>query len=191
VVVALASFAALLALQAMLSLRWHVLWYLAGGAVALAISWQTRWFGADNVQAYILAPGSYQLIIGALLPVDRRLGQPNWCGGSAATGQLFSLTGALTLMVPTLTQSFQPDQDWIYAIILAGEALLIAGVGVGTRSRVLVAAGLSFVGLAAIRGSVLAVNSGVPIAVVIGVIALLLMGAATWLSLRLRRETTP
>jgi hypothetical protein len=185
VVVALASFAGLLALQALLSPDWHALWYFAGGAVALAISWQTRWFGADNVQAYILAPGSYQLVIGALLPVDRRLGQPNWAG------QLFSLTGALTLMVPTLAQSFQPDQDWIYAIVLAGEAILVSGVGVGTRSHVLVAAGLGFVGLAAIRGSVLAVNSGVPIAVIIGVIALLLMGAATWLSLRLRREATP
>jgi LPXTG-motif cell wall-anchored protein len=68
------------------------------------------------------------------------------------------------------------------------EALVIAGVGVGTRSRLLVLAGSSFVGLAALRGAVLAVDSGVPVALVIGLIALALIGGATWLSLRRRSE---
>lgn len=182
VVIALVSLAGILALQAMLDDRWHVLRYVAGGALALAATWQLRWLGADNVQAYILVPGSYQLLIGALLPADRRL------DATPQVGQLLSLTGSLTLLLPTLAQSFQSDQNWIYAVILAAEAIVITGIGIGTRSRLVMAAGLAFVGLAAIRGGVLAVDSGVPIALVIGFFALLLMGAATWLSLRSHRE---
>jgi hypothetical protein len=162
--------------------RLHVLWYVAGELVALAITWQARWLGADNLQAFILAPGSYQLVVGALAPSDARLGHP------VRAGQVFSLLGALILLLPTLGQSFSADPTWVYALALAAEALLIAGAGVGTRSRLLVLTGSLFVGAAALRGAVLAVDSGVPIALVIAALALLLMGGATWLSLRARRE---
>ena len=162
--------------------RLHVLWYVAGELVALAITWQARWLGADNLQAFILAPGSYQLVVGALAPSDARLGHP------VRAGQVFSLLGALILLLPTLGQSFSADPTWVYALALAAEALLIAGAGVGTRSRLLVLTGSLFVGAAALRGAVLAVDSGVPIALVIAALALLLMGGATWLSLRSRRE---
>ncbi|HST89145.1 MAG TPA: hypothetical protein VLJ14_12275, partial [Ktedonobacterales bacterium] len=147
-----------------------------------AITWQVRWLGADNLQAFILAPGSYQLVVGALAPSDARLGHP------VRAGQVFSLLGALILLLPTLGQSFSADPTWVYALALAAEALLIAGAGVGTRSRLLVLTGSLFVGAAALRGAVLAVDSGVPIALVIAALALLLMGGATWLSLRSRRE---
>lgn len=156
--------------------------YAAGEMVALAITWEARWLGADNIQAFVLAPGSYQVLIGALLPAERRV------PFAPRLGQAASVVGALILMIPTLYQSFQPDRDWIYALALAVEALVIAGVGVGTRSRLLVLAGSSFVGLAALRGAVLAVDSGVPVALVIGLIALALIGGATWLSLRRRSE---
>ncbi|HEY7984648.1 MAG TPA: zinc ribbon domain-containing protein, partial [Ktedonobacterales bacterium] len=103
--------------------------YAAGEMVALAITWEARWLGADNIQAFVLAPGSYQMLIGALLPSERRV------PFALRLGQAASVVGALILLIPTLYQSFQPDRDWIYAIALAVEALIIAGVGVGTRSR--------------------------------------------------------
>lgn len=181
VVLAFLALAALLGYLARTP-RLHVLWYVAGELVALAITWQTRWLGADNLQAFILAPGSYQLVVGALAPSDARLGHP------VRAGQVFSLLGALILLLPTLGQSFSADPTWVYALALAAEALLIAGAGVGTRSRLLVLTGSLFVGAAALRGAVLAVDSGVPIALVIAALALLLMGGATWLSLRSRRE---
>ena len=156
--------------------------YIAGEMAALAITWEARWLGADNIQAFVLAPGSYQVLIGALLPADRRV------PFALRLGQAASVLGALILLVPTLYQSFQPDRDWLYALALAVEALVVTGVGVGTRSRTLVLAGSSFVGLAALRGAVLAVNSGVPVAVVIAIIAIALIGGATWLSLRRRSE---
>jgi hypothetical protein len=184
-VVALLSLAALVALHARV-IPFHALWYGAGGLAALAVSWQARWFGADNIQAFVLAPGSYLLIIGALLPADRRLRNP------ARAGQIASLLGALLLLLPTLTQSFttQPSENWIYASALALEALVIAAIGVGAHARALLLLGTGFFGLAAIRGAMLAFTSGVPVALIIAALALLLMGGATWLSLRVRREAS-
>jgi hypothetical protein len=158
--------------------------YGAGELVALAITWEARWLGADNAQAFVLAPGSYQLLIGALLPRDEHVPQP------LRLGQGASLLGSLVLSLTTFVQSFQRGPDWVYALILGLEALVIVGIGVGTRSRTLVMVGSGFVGLAALRGAVLAVQSGLPVPVVIGVLAALLMGTATWLSLRARREAT-
>jgi hypothetical protein len=179
--VALVSLAAMCAVSARILPR-HALWYVSGGLVATALSWELRWFGADNVQAFVLAPASYLLFIGALLPADHRLRD------AVRLGQIASLMGALLALLPTLTQSFTAD-DWIYASILAVEALAIAGVGVGTRARSLIFLGTGFFGLAAIRGALLAYSSGVPVALIIAALALLLMGSATWLSLRVRRET--
>ena len=102
---------------------------------ALAVTWELRWLGADNIQAFILAPGSYLLLVGALLPADTRLNHP------ARLSQWISLTGAMVLMLPTLTQSFDGDQGWVYALVVAGEALVITAIGVGTRSRLLVLTG--------------------------------------------------
>lgn len=181
VVVTLLSLAGLLGLQGRESRR-RLGWYLAGELVALACTWQARWLGADNTQAFVLAPASYQLLIGALVASDERLGRP------IRAGQVLSLIGSLLLLLPTLSQSFQVDPNWLYALLLAVEALVIVGVGVGTRSRLLVLTGSVFIGAAALRGAALAVNSGVPIALVIGAVALLLIGGATWLSLRARSE---
>lgn len=133
------------------------------------------------MQALVLAPGTYQLVIGALLPADKRLNSPERLSQGA------SLVGALLVLVPTLLQSFQTGPDRPYALVLALEALLIAGAGVGTHSRSLVLVGSAFVGLAALRGAILAVQSELPVPVVIALLAILLMGAATWLSLRSRR----
>jgi hypothetical protein len=159
--------------------------YVAGGFAALALSWEARWLGADNVQAFVLAPGSYLIVAGSLMPADDRLGQLR------RLGRQLTLAGMLVLLLPTVVQSFVGDSTWIYALLLAGEALALAGYGVGSRSRLLVLTGSLFVGVAALRGAALAVDSGVPVALVIALLALLLMGLATWLSLRARRDASP
>ena len=73
--------------------------------------------------------------------------------------------------------------------MLAVEALVIAAIGAGALARALILLGTGFFGLAAIRGALLAFSSGVPVALIIAALALLLMGGATWLSLRVRHET--
>jgi hypothetical protein len=155
--------------------------YGAGGLVALAITLGVRWLGADNAQAFILAPGSYLLLCGALLPADEAVEHgESW-------GAIASLLGSLLLLTITTAQSFQLDNNWIYAAALAVEALVVAGVGLGMRSRTLILVGSAFVVLAALRGAILALSTGVPVAVVLALASLLVLGAATWLSLRARR----
>jgi hypothetical protein len=164
----------------------HLTPYLARELVALSITWGARWLGADNPQAFILAPGSYQLIVGAFLPADRRLPY------AQRLGQFASLTGALLLLLPTLYQTYtEPSLTFqlVYGLVVLLEALVIVGLGVGIHSRLLVLVGSAFVGVDALGGVRLALQSGVPIPLVVGSVALVLIGVATWLSLRPRRDT--
>jgi hypothetical protein len=179
---ALLSLAALLARFGWGANGWRPALYLAGEALALCVTWQLRWLGAQNLQAWIIAPGSAQLIIGALLPADTRIRPPAWAA------QTFSVVGALILTLPTLGQSVtEPlEWQWRYALLLAVEALALTLLAVGLRNRILALTGSAFVGVAAIRGAIIAVQQNLPVPIVIGVFALALMGLATWLSLRAR-----
>jgi hypothetical protein len=177
---ALISFAGILAVLGR-ETSFRLALYGAGGLVALAITLGVRWLGADNAQAFILPPGSYLLLCGALMPADEAVEHGERWGAGA------SLVGSLLLLSITTAQTFPTDSGWIYAVVLAMEAVLIAGVGLGTRSRALIVVGSAFVVLAALRAAILAVSSGVPVAVVLALASLLVLGAATWLSLRARR----
>jgi hypothetical protein len=181
--VALLSLAALLARFGWGDAGWRPALYLAGEALALCVTWELRWLGAVNLQAWIIAPGSAQLIIGALLPADTRVRPPAW------TAQAFSVAGTMILLLPTLGQSVtEPiEWQWRYALLLAVEALALTLLAVGLRNRILALTGSAFVGVAAIRGAIIAVQQNLPVPIVIGVFALALMGLATWLSLRARR----
>ena len=184
--VALLSLAALLALfgwSGPAMRGWRPALYLAGEALALFVTWELRWLGAQNPQAWIIAPGSAQLIIGALLPADTRIRPPRW------VAQAFSVAGALILTLPTLGQSItEPvEWQWRYALLLAVEALALTLLAMGLRNRILALTGSAFVGVAAIRGAIIAVQQNLPVPLVIGVFALALMALATWLSLRARR----
>src|SRR5579885_1887601 len=185
---ALAGMLALLAWRARSQLAllaqrpwFHLALYLAGELAALAITWGARWLGADNPQAFVLAPGSYQLLVGAFLPADRQV--PH----ARHIGQFASLAGALLLLLPTLYQTFtEPGltAQLIYGFIVLAESLLIIGLGVGTRLRLLILVGSAFVGVDALSSASLAIRSGVNIALVVFILALLLIVTATWLSLR-------
>ncbi|HEX8731711.1 MAG TPA: hypothetical protein VF725_06580, partial [Ktedonobacterales bacterium] len=181
--VALLSLALLLTWMGWGATGWRPALYLAGEALALAVTWELRWLGATNPQAWIVAPGSAQIIIGALLPADHRARMPAW------VAQVFSIAGALILTLPTLGQSINESTDWQwrYALLLAIEALALTLLAVGLRNRILALTGSAFVGVAAVRGAIIAVQQNLPVPIVIGIFALLLMGLATWLSLRARR----
>jgi|GEM_PF-5125494 len=180
-VLMLVSVAGLFSVYTLITGQVPILRYVAGFALSLAVTWELRYFGADSVQAYIIPPGSYLIVSGTVIGGSKTIAEAK----TYMQGAL--LTGSLTLLLPTLQQSFGNDNPWFYAVFLAMEAIIIAGVGLGLLSRLMVVAGLSFVGLAAIRGAVLAVESGVPVAVVIALFALALMGLATWLNLRVRQ----
>jgi hypothetical protein len=156
--------------------------YIAGLVATLAFSWGARWYGLENLQAYTLLPASYLLLIGALLPADKKLAR-------AAEGAAWaSIIGSFTLLLPTFVQSFTDQNDTLYLLILVAEAVVVVALGLGTRARSLLLIGAGFIAIAAIRGAVIAVTNDVPIFVVFAALALLLIGGATWLSLAVRRR---
>ncbi len=162
--------------------------YLAGEMAALAISWGLRWVGADNLLVFAIAPGSYQFLIGALLPADTRVSQ------GVRLGQLASLAGAVLLVAPTAYQALPGISDQTASLIYAGllglEALLLIGLGLGTRTRVLVLTGAGLVGAAALGGAGLGIyyNGSVSIPLIFILTAVLLMSGATWLTWHSRRD---
>jgi hypothetical protein len=156
--------------------------YLAGLVATLAFSWGARWNDLDNPQAYTLLPASYLLLVGALLPADKKL------RGAAYWAAWASILGSFILLLPTFVQSFTDENDTLYLLILVAEAVVVVAVGLGTRARSLLLIGAGFIGVAAIRGAVIAVTNDVPIFVVFAALALLLIGGATWLSLAVRRR---
>lgn len=178
--VALVLLAAMLVLLARVP-RFHVVWYLCGLLLSIAVTWLLRWLGAENVQAFVVAPGSYLLIAGTFLPADQRVPEP------LLLGKLATLAGSLLLLVPTLYQCYNPEPNFTYELVLLFESLAILGLGVGMRWRYLILTGSAFVGVAALSAVNLALQKGVPIALVVGSVALVLIAAATWLSLRRRR----
>ena len=72
----------------------------------------------------------------------------------------------------------------MYGFIVLAESLIIIGLGVGTHLRMLILVGSAFVGVDALSSASLAVRSGVNIALVVFILALLLIVTATLLSLR-------
>jgi hypothetical protein len=162
----LVSLLALLALAGMLALlgrtpRFRIAWYFAGGMLALAIGCLMLWMGVsfswENAQALLLAPGSYLLVIGALLPADHRLGNPG------RVGQVASLAGALLLLLPALILIFSPPPATsldVYLLVLLAEALGVAIWGLVIHSPLLVALGFALIGIAAVALLKLAGTSG-------------------------------
>jgi hypothetical protein len=106
--------------------------------------------------------------------------------GSVETG----IAAALLIFLPMLLESVTTEPTWTYTTALAAESIVMTGLGVGMRARILQLIGSGMVGLAALRGAVLAYQSGVPIALIVAGMAALLLGGALWLSLR-GREVTP
>jgi hypothetical protein len=159
--------------------------YLAGELAALACIWIARWVGVDNVPLYMLAPGSYMLLVGAFLPADR------YVPYARRIGQFASLTGSLLLLMPSLYQTFTDQSltgEVAFGTIVLVEALVIIALGVGTHTRMLILIGSAFIGIDTISGAALALQKGVSIGIIIGAIALILISLATWLSLRSRQQ---
>lgn len=102
---------------------------------------------------------------------------------SGASRETTLAAGAL-IFLPMLWESLAGDPAWIYTCVLAAEALVMMGLGVGMRARTAQWLGAALVGVAALRGAVVAYDSGVPIVVIIALLALVLLAGAAWLSVR-------
>ncbi len=154
--------------------RWWNIWLLTVGVVATYADISNYGDGDPGVFAWKLAFLAVTALFGYALLIGMR-DEPETIIGAM-----------LVIWVPMLSQSFIGDTQWLYTVLLVAEAIGIIGIGVGKRSRIQIYSGSALVSLAALRGAVLAYHSGVPIAVIIAGMALILLTAATWLSLRAR-----
>jgi hypothetical protein len=185
---ALLSLAGVLAVLARTP-RFHLAWYLAGEALGVAVSYFLFWFGVLNPQFLLLVPGTTQLVIVAVLPMDWRLHHPVRLI-QIRIGQGITMLGSCLLIVPTLIQilsgGVQTNGQILAEVISVVEAIVITMVGVGTGSRFLRFLGYTLLGVASLLGIFLGIKEG-RIAETFGAVALLLIGLATWLSLRRSR----
>jgi hypothetical protein len=169
----LAVLAIAIALQAWRG-RWWNIWLLGIGLLAAMI--EVGRFGDTDPGVYALKLGFLAItaLAGYALVVLTR-DYPETV-----------IAATLLIFLPMVTQSVTSSTPWLFTVILAAEAVVLTGVGVGLRSRLHVFCGSAFVGLAALRVAVLAYSSGVPIAVVIAGMAVVLLAVATWLSVQSR-----
>ncbi len=171
---------------------------LAGGGIALRQRrgrwWDLALLGAATLGAlFVVAqydtlgnPALAQKIVFLVLLAAAGYTAALLARGSVETG----IAAALLIFLPMLLESFSTEPTWAYTTALAVESIVMIGLGVGMRARILQLIGSGMVGLAALRGAVLAYQSGVPIALIVAAMAVLLLGGALWLSLR-GREATP
>ncbi|MDR0359230.1 MAG: hypothetical protein LBJ87_07185, partial [bacterium] len=173
--VALWAFAGSLAADAALTGR-RILWYAVPVVVSLGGTLLARLAGLANLQWHIATPAIALLVVGAVAPYDRRLGiSAVWPRVAAAAGcaALLGLTGA---------QSLERSAAWIYTVVWVLEAVALLLVGIWLRSRVLVIAGSTGIGLAALRALVLVAQT-VPLFAVFGGVALVLLAGGATLAL--------
>jgi hypothetical protein len=152
--------------------RWD---YAAFFAASLATYFAARYFALANPEWYLVAPGLAIVAIGLRMPLDARL-EPN-----RLLPQLAVAGGALLTLGVTASQAVV-DPGWTQTVLLVveGAASLIAGIGF--RSRVLVVAGGTAIGVAALRSLFVLVQHGY-LWVAFAAVALTLLGLGAAMAL--------
>jgi len=151
--------------------------YAALITVALGSYWIARYLGADNIQWYIAAPGLALVAGGIMLHADRRFKTPLpsvantwiWIGSAGLLG-----TTAFQTLDSTTSAS-------LYTGLLLCEAIGALLIGIATRSRALVLAGAAGAALASLRALVILIQE-VPLFIVFGLVAIVLLGGAAALA---------
>jgi hypothetical protein len=154
--------------------RWWNIWLLAAGVLAITI--EVGRFGDSDPHIYAL-----KLIF---LAVTALLGYASVVLDRGYPETVIAAT--LLIFLPMFAQSVTSSMPGIFTASLAVEAIVMTMLGVGMRARSQMYVGSGFVGLAALRGAVLAYNSGIPMAVIIAGMAIFLLAVATWLSVQSR-----
>ena len=142
---------------------------------SLGLDWLARFAGADNPQYYVLAPGLALLATGLIMK-RRHPDQLILARGTMAAG------AALLLGTTWLQALGDLGTDSLYTALLVAEGAVATGVGIGLRDRVIVVAGATAVALAALR-AFFQVLQEVPLSLIFGAIALVILAVAAALAL--------
>lgn len=156
--------------------------YLALIVASLGSYWIAHYIGASNPQWYLAPPGLALLVAGVMLLSDRRFKTP-----TQQTANLLIGVGATALLGTTAVQTFDPNLSFsLYTGVLLCESIAGVLVGIALRSRGLVLAGSAGIALASLRALLILIQE-VPLFIVFGLVAILLLaGAAALAVLRAR-----
>ena len=157
----------------------HWAMYGAGLLVALAIPWELSALHQTRIEWLTLAPATYLIVVAPFLARDERI-QDN-----SRIGQICSVLGSILLLLPTLWSSFS-DANIEPTLILAGEALALLLIGVGTRVRFFVLTGAALVIVSAMHALFLP-SLGLPPSLALTIMGVTLLALATGLSLARHR----
>ncbi len=160
-------------------IKQHWTAYGAGLLVALAIPWELSILHQTRIEWLTLAPASYLIVIAPFLSRDERI--PD----NARIGQICSILGSMLLLLPTLWSSFS-DVNIEPTFILAGEALALLLIGIGTRVRFFVLTGAALVVISAMHALFLP-SLGLPPSLALTIMGVTLLALATGLSLARHR----
>ena len=152
-------------------------YYGAGLLLSLVLPWELIAFRQTSLDLLALGPASYLAIIAPLLMRDESL------PGHHRTGQVAAIVGAALLLMPTLWLSFN-DNNLLPTLILAGEAMALLLLGIGTRMRIFVLSGAGLV-IVAVLHSLFLQAFALPLSLTM--LGLILIAIATALSIARHR----
>jgi hypothetical protein len=161
------------------SVKQHWTAYGAGLLVALAIPWELSILHQTRIEWLTLAPATYLIVIAPFLSRDERIPDNH------RIGQVCTILGSMLLLLPTLWSSFS-DANIEPTFILAGEALALLLIGIGTRVRFFVLTGAALVVVSAMHALFLP-SLGLPPSLALTIMGVTLLALATGLSLARHR----
>ena len=153
--------------------------YSAGLLCSLVISWEFSAFGLNRADVLTVAPAVYLVVIAPFLSRTQILPHRQ------AWGRLCSIAGAVLLLLPILWISFS-EGNLAPTLILAGEALALLLLGIGTRIRIFVLSGAALTIVGAMHALFLP-SLGIPTSLALAILGGTLLAIATGLSLTRRR----
>jgi hypothetical protein len=152
-------------------------YYGAGLLLSLVLPWELIAFRQTSLDLLALGPASYLALIAPLLMRDEALPEHH------RTGQAAAIVGAALLLLPTLWLSFN-DNNLLPTLILAGEAMALLLLGIGTRLRIFVLSGAGLV-IVAVLHSLFLQAFALPLSLTL--LGLILIAIATALSIARHR----
>ncbi len=155
----------------------HYSYYGAGLLLSLVLPWELIAFRQTSLDLLALGPAGYLAVIAPLLMRDEALLEHH------RAGQAIAVLGAALLLLPTLWLSFS-DNNLLPTLILAGEAMALLLLGIGTRIRTFVLSGAGLV-VVAILHSLFLQAFALPLSLTL--LGLILIAIATGLSIARHR----
>jgi hypothetical protein len=153
------------------------------GAVLMSLAglWIAYYFGATNLEWYVILPGAVVVGSGVRLPYDSRIQRDH----VRLIAQLLTGIGMLLILgTSAVLTVLEPPNAWLYtsALLIEGVAALLAGLGF--KNRVLVIGGSAGITLSALRAIFVGITQGwLPVWAVFFVLSLLLLGLGACLAL--------